>query len=150
LRTGVPVDCVPIKLKVFGECVEGEERPVVQEPVAGELIGTVEDAGEEFSGDFVCSALLHLVALGEGEECFAHLRALCQESADPGELVGAPAVLEGVEVAPGSACAGSSAASSRGEFRARHQDTVAVGGREVEGGNDRLGRWDETQTPGIS
>lgn len=83
---GAPVDCVTIKLEVFGEGVEGEERFLVEEPVTGELVGAVEDAGEQLSGDFVCVALLHLVAGGEGEQGFAHLRALREEGADACEL----------------------------------------------------------------
>jgi hypothetical protein len=76
----------------------------------GHLAGVLEEAGEEEGGDLVGAALLDLVALGEGEEGVADSRVGSEEEAELGELGGAAAVLEGVEVA--ARCAGAGAAAS--------------------------------------
>jgi hypothetical protein len=75
-----------------------------------DVAGVLEEAGEEEGGDLVGAALLDLVALGEGEEGVADFRVGGEEEAELGELGGAAAVLEGVEVAARRAGAGASAA----------------------------------------
>ncbi len=74
------------------------------------LEGAVEEALEEEGGEFFGAALLKLVAAGEGEEGAASLGDGSEEGAELGELGGAAAVLEGVEVAGRGAGAGASAA----------------------------------------
>ncbi len=81
------------------------------------LVGAVEEALEEEGGDVFGAALLELVAAGEGEEGLAGLGEGCEEGAELGELGGASAVLEGVEVAEG--CAGAGAAAAAAEFLSR-------------------------------
>ncbi len=63
------------------------------------LEGAVEEALEEEGGEVFGAALLKLVTAGEGEEGFASLGDGGEEGAELGELGGAAAVLEGVEVA---------------------------------------------------
>ena len=76
----------------------------------GDLLGMLEEAGEEEGGDLVGATLFDLVAGGEGEEGVADLGIGGKEEAELGELGGAAAMLEGVEVAAG--CAGAGAAAS--------------------------------------
>jgi len=98
-----------LALSVRSVGAEGCEGAVAG-PACGDLAGVLEEAGEEEGGDLVGAALLDLVASGEGEEGVADLRVGGEEEAELGELGGAAAVLEGVEVAAG--CAGAGAAAS--------------------------------------
>ena len=77
------------------------------------LEGAVQEALEEEGGDVFGAALLKLVAAGEGEEGFTGLGDGGEEGAELGELGGAAAVLEGVEVAGWGTGAGASAAPTR-------------------------------------
>jgi hypothetical protein len=72
----------------------------------------LDDAAEEEDGDLFGAALFEAVAAGEVQEGAAGLRDAGEDGAEPGELGGASAVFEGVEVAPGSAGAGAGAAPS--------------------------------------
>ena len=74
-------------------------------------MGVVEDAGEEISGDFVCAGLSDRVTAGEIEEAIADFGVGGEERAEHGELCRATAVLEGVQIAPGRACAGAFASA---------------------------------------
>ena len=74
------------------------------------LGGAVEEALEEDGGEVFGAALLKLVAAGEGEEGFTGLGDGGEDGAELGELGGAAAVLEGVEVAGRGTGAGASAA----------------------------------------
>ena len=74
------------------------------------LVGVLEEALEEESGDVFGAALLELVTAGEGEEGVAGLGDGGEEGTELGELSGAPAVLQGVEVALGGTGAGAAAA----------------------------------------
>jgi len=98
-----------LALSVRSVGAEGCEGAVAG-PACGDLAGVLEEAGEEEGGDLVGAALLDLVASGEGEEGVADLRVGGEEEAELGELGGAAAVLEGVEVAAGGAGAGAWAA----------------------------------------
>ncbi len=73
------------------------------------LVGAVEEALEEEGGELFGAALLELGAAGAGEEGAAGLGEGGEEGAKLGELGGAAAVLEGVEVAERGASAGASA-----------------------------------------
>ena len=77
-----------------------------------QLAGALDEALEEEGGDLFGAALLELVAAGEAEEGVAGLRDGGEEGAELGELGGAAAVLEGVEVAGRGTGAGASAATS--------------------------------------
>ncbi len=81
------------------------------------LVGALNEALEEESGDLFGAALLEPVAAGEAEEGLAGLGGGGEEGAELGELGGAAAVLEGVEVAGWGAGAGASAAPA--EFLSR-------------------------------
>ncbi len=74
------------------------------------LVSALDEALEEEGGDVFGTALLELVAAGEGEEGFAGLGEGGEKGAELGELGGAAAVLEGVEGAGRGAGAGASAA----------------------------------------
>ncbi|MCH7836534.1 MAG: hypothetical protein IH864_06660 [Chloroflexi bacterium] len=74
------------------------------------LVGALNEALEEEGGDLFSAALLEPVAAGEAEEGLAGLGGGGEEGAEQGELGGAAAVLEGVEVAGWGAGAGASAA----------------------------------------
>jgi hypothetical protein len=71
----------------------------------------VEEADEEVAGDFLGAGVLVVVTAGEGEERVTEARVGGEDGANGGELAGAAAVLEGVEVAPGCASAGASTAA---------------------------------------
>ena len=77
-----------------------------------DLVGALDEALEEESGDLFGAALLEPVTAGEAEEGFAGLGEGGEEGAELGELGGASAVLEGVEVAVGCSGAGASAAAT--------------------------------------
>lgn len=70
---------------------------------SGDLAGVLEEAGEEEGGDVFRPSLLQLVAAGELQEGLAGLGDGGQERAQLGELAGAGAMFEGVEVAAGRA-----------------------------------------------
>lgn len=78
----------------------------------GRSSGVLDDAAEEEGGDFFRFALAGAVAAGEVEKGATGLRDPGEDGAELGELGGAAAVLEGVEVASGGAGAGAPAASS--------------------------------------
>ncbi len=82
------------------------------------LVGALDEAVEEEVGDLFGAALLELVAAGEVEEGLAGLREGGEEGAELGELGGAAAVLEGVEVAGWGTGTGASAAT-KGYFSRR-------------------------------
>ena len=74
------------------------------------------EAGDERGGDFFGAAVLSVAATGEGEQGGAGAGVGGDDGADLGELAGAAAVLEGVEVAAGRA--GTGAAATSGTFGA--------------------------------
>ena len=82
----------------------------------GNVAGVVVELDEELGGDFQGACVLHVVAAGEGEEGVADAGVGGEDDADGGELFGAAAVLEGVEVASGSAGAGAAATAGLGVF----------------------------------
>ena len=74
------------------------------------------EAGDERGGDFLGAAVPGVAAAGECEEGGPGARVGGDDGADLGELAGAAAVLEGVEVAAGRA--GTGAAATSGTFGA--------------------------------
>ena len=98
----------------FLDCASFRDRGLNVQSSSLYLVGVLEEALEEEGGDVFGAALLELVAAGEGEEGLASLGDGGEEDAELGELCGASAVLEGVEVALGGAGAGSGAAPSGG------------------------------------
>jgi hypothetical protein len=79
---------------------------------AGDLLGVLKEAGEPEGGHLLRFELPVEVALGEVEEGELDFGVGGEEGADLCELTRAPAVLEGVEVAPWGAGAGATAASA--------------------------------------
>ncbi len=94
------------------DCASFIDRGLIVQSTLLYLMGALDEALEEEGGDLFGAALLEPVAAGEAEEGFAGLRGGGEEGAEQGELGGATAVLEGVEVAGWGAGAGASAAPS--------------------------------------
>ena len=76
------------------------------------LVSALDEALEEEVGDLFGAALLELGAAGEVQGGFAGLGEGGEEGAELGELGGATAVLEGVEVAGWGTGAGAAAAAA--------------------------------------
>ncbi len=94
------------------DCASFIDRGLIVQSTLLYLMGALDEALEEESGDLFGAALLEPVAAGEAEEGLAGLRRGGEEGAEQGELGGASAVLEGVEVAGWGAGAGASAATA--------------------------------------
>jgi hypothetical protein len=94
-------------------------------------VGVLKEAGEPEGGHLLRFELPVEVALGEVEEGELDFGVGGEEGADLCELTRAPAVLEGVEVAPWGAGAGATAASAGRRFGYRHGRGIVgvVGGR---------------------
>jgi hypothetical protein len=108
--------------------------------VAAELDAAGEDVLEEVVGELVGSGLLDALLGGEAEEGRAHEGAGGEEGGDFGELAGAAAVFEGVEVAFG--CAGSPAGAGFGPARGglSHRFALILRGFALRVGFRRHGR----------
>ncbi len=94
------------------DCASFIDRGLIVQSTLLYLVGALDEALEEESGDLFGAALLEPVAAGEAEEGLAGLGGGGEEGAEQGELGGASAVLEGVEVAGWRAGAGASAATT--------------------------------------
>ncbi len=94
------------------DCASFIDRGLIVQSTLLYLMGALDEALEEESGDLFGAALLEPVAAGEAEEGLAGLRGGGEEGAEQGELGGSSAVLEGVEVAGWGTGAGASAAPS--------------------------------------